>query len=164
MHFDYNLIAHFRVHLSLSIKARPGAQPFRWKWVKFVSEWNLIFIWKDEHQGLLWGRGLKKFGKGLFQSRLRRSRIVSRSAREYGGSVALPLKNPAPATQARICCIRTFPKTLVYLCQTELETRGYVIPKFNTRSLRPEVQPLTLSIYNHSNKPMRGPDLRRPWK
>ena len=26
-------IAHFRVHLGLSIKARPGAQPFIWKWV-----------------------------------------------------------------------------------------------------------------------------------
>ena len=25
--------AHFRVHLSLSIKARSGAQPFIWKWV-----------------------------------------------------------------------------------------------------------------------------------
>ena len=59
-------IAHFRVHLSLFIKARPGAQPFMWKWVKFACEWNLISIWKDEHQDSLWERGLKKFGNGLF--------------------------------------------------------------------------------------------------
>ena len=29
----YASIAHFRVALSLYIKARPGAQPFIWKWV-----------------------------------------------------------------------------------------------------------------------------------
>ena len=42
-------LAHFRVHQGLSIKARPGARPFIWKWVWFASEWNLIFIWKDDH-------------------------------------------------------------------------------------------------------------------
>ena len=32
--YEHNtLIAHFWVHLNLSIKARPGAQPFIWKWV-----------------------------------------------------------------------------------------------------------------------------------
>ena len=45
----HNLIAHFRVVVSLSIKVRSGAQPFKWKWVKFEGEWNLIFIWKDGH-------------------------------------------------------------------------------------------------------------------
>ena len=59
-------IAHFQVHISLSIKARLGAQPFIWKWVYFASEWNLVFIWKDEHQDSFWGRGLNKFRNGLF--------------------------------------------------------------------------------------------------
>ena len=30
---QFLLIAHFRVALSLSIKVKPGAQPFIWKWV-----------------------------------------------------------------------------------------------------------------------------------
>ena len=32
-------IAHFRVHLSLSFKARPGAQLFIWKWVTLICMW-----------------------------------------------------------------------------------------------------------------------------
>ena len=35
------------------------------KMSSFASEWNLVFIWKDENQDSLWGRGLKKFGNGL---------------------------------------------------------------------------------------------------
>ena len=51
---------HFRITFSLFLKANLGAHPFTWKWVYFASEWNLIFIWKDEHQDSLWGGGLIK--------------------------------------------------------------------------------------------------------
>lgn len=61
-------IAYFRVGLCLSIKGRLNVQPFRRKWVKFACditcEWNLSFIWKDEHQDWLWGRGWKQLAYG----------------------------------------------------------------------------------------------------
>lgn len=50
----FNVITHFQVCLKpLYQSQRPGAQLFKWKWVKFACELNLIFIWKDGYQGSL---------------------------------------------------------------------------------------------------------------
>ena len=57
--FCYFKIAHLRVHLSLSIKARLGH--------KFNFQVNEISY---ELQDSFWGRGLKKFGNGLLSHTL----------------------------------------------------------------------------------------------
>ena len=49
------IIGHFRITFSLFLKASLGA--FIWKWDFFDMQIKLIFIWKDEHQDSLWGRG-----------------------------------------------------------------------------------------------------------
>ena len=51
-------------HQKKSISERTGAQPFM-KWVKFVCEWNFIFLRKDGHQDSLWERGILQFGNDL---------------------------------------------------------------------------------------------------
>jgi len=58
-------ISHFRVVLSLPIKARLGANHFIWKLVLFAREWKLMFIRKVVHLGSLWPRGLKEFENSL---------------------------------------------------------------------------------------------------
>jgi len=61
------LISYF-FFLSVSMRARPGAQLFICKWELFAREWNLIFIWKDGHKDSLWERGLRQLGNGVYQS------------------------------------------------------------------------------------------------
>lgn len=54
---------------SCSVNLNVRVQPFIWKWVQFVCEWNLIFIGKVGHQDLLWKRGLRQLGNGQLHSR-----------------------------------------------------------------------------------------------
>ena len=44
-------IGHFWVPKTLSLKVRPSAQPFLWKWVLFAWERKIISISKAEHLG-----------------------------------------------------------------------------------------------------------------
>ena len=63
-------IGHFRISLNLCLKARLGAQPFIWKWIKLL----FIFKIKNEtpfhmvvHQASLWWRGMGELGNGLLK-------------------------------------------------------------------------------------------------
>ena len=48
---------HFRIPKTLTIKMRPSATPFLWKWLLFAWEWRIISISKVEHLTSFWYRG-----------------------------------------------------------------------------------------------------------
>ena len=58
-------IGHFRVTRTLTLKMRPSAQPFLWKWVLLAWEWKIISISKVEHFTSFRCRGLEELGNGL---------------------------------------------------------------------------------------------------
>ena len=55
--YDSPLIGYFRVPKTLTVKTRPSARFFLWKWGLFAQEWKIIAVSKAEHLTSFWYRG-----------------------------------------------------------------------------------------------------------